>query len=94
MKAFQESDVFLPKINALDVLHYSVIPWISFTSFKHARHLKFKDSVPKIVFGKYFQDGSKKLMPVSVAVSHCMMDGYHVGLFFDQFQQEIDELES
>lgn len=70
-----------------DMIHYSVIPWVSFTAFKHARKGDITDSIPKIVFGKYYQEGNKWLMPVSVDVHHALMDGYHVGQFFTRFQQ-------
>jgi chloramphenicol O-acetyltransferase type A len=41
----------------MDVIHYSSIPWITFTGLSHARSFSFKDSVPEITFGNIF--GSK-----------------------------------
>lgn len=75
-----------------DEIHYSVVPWISFTSFSHATNYRTQDSVPRINFGKYFKQGGKLLMPVSVDVHHALMDGYHVGLYFEQFQKSMNEL--
>ena len=62
-----------------------MIPWISFTSFTHARKPAKEDSVPKIVFGKYTKKNDSVKMPVSVEVHHSLMDGIHVGKFFEQF---------
>lgn len=70
----------------LDIIHYSVIPWISFTSFSHPRNYSTNDSVPKIVFGKYYQDGDKILLPISIEVHHALMDGYHLGLYLESLQ--------
>jgi chloramphenicol O-acetyltransferase type A len=74
-----------------DLIHYSIIPWISFTSFSHARKFKTGDSIPKIVFGKYFELGGVIKMPVSVEVHHSLMDGIHVGKFFDRFQELLQD---
>jgi chloramphenicol O-acetyltransferase type A len=76
----------------LDLIYYSVIPWVSFTSFKHASRLDQGQTVPRIVFGKYFDGLDKKLMPVSVEANHSIMDGYHVGKFFNRFQEILDSL--
>jgi chloramphenicol O-acetyltransferase type A len=75
----------------LDLMYYSVIPWVSFTSFKHASRLDKRMSVPRIVFGKIY-GGSQKLMPVSVEANHAIMDGIHVGRFYQRFQSHLDDL--
>ncbi len=79
-----------PRVDADNLIHYSVIPWISFTSFQHARNLGTQDTIPKIVFGKHFQEGAVKKMPVSVEVNHALLDGYHVGQYFERLQQTVD----
>lgn len=84
---FKQQKTFDPKLNQIDMIHYSVIPWVAFTSFKHARQKRLDDTIPKIVFGKRFQQGDKQLMPVSVEVNHALMDGYHVGRYFELFEE-------
>lgn len=81
---------FDPGIERDDLIYYSTIPWISFTSFSHAADNKSGTSIPKIVFGKYFQKANKTLMPVSVEVHHALMDGIHVGKFFNDFQVKLN----
>lgn len=76
----------------IDLIYYSVIPWISFTSFKHAGRLDNRQTVPRIVFGKIFDEGNDKKMPLSVEVHHAMMDGFHVGKYFNLFQEKIDKV--
>ena len=46
------------EVGRLDLIYYSVIPWVSFTSFKHASRLDPTRSVPRIVFGKMFDEAS------------------------------------
>ena len=70
-----------------DMIHYSVIPWVSFSSFSHARHRTADISVPKIVFGRHRRVGDRRLLPVSVEVHHALVDGLHVGRFYQRFEE-------
>ena len=76
-----------PRDERDDLMHCSVIPWISFTSFAHAKRFHTQNYVPKIVFGKYSGDANHASMPVSVEVHHALMDGLHVGKFFELLQE-------
>jgi chloramphenicol O-acetyltransferase type A len=67
-----------------DLIYHSVIPWVSFTSISHARHSKKQSGIPKVTFGRYRDVGGRCLMPVSVEVHHALMDGLHVGRFFER----------
>ena len=72
-----------------DVIHYTSIPWISLTSMTHAKNFNTKDSIPKIVFGKTFSENSKLLMPLCVEVHHSLVDGYHVGQYYNLFRELV-----
>lgn len=74
-----------------NLIHFSSIPWIDFTSLSHARSFAFPDSCPKISFGEMtVSDSGKRTMPMSVHVHHGLMDGFHLGQFVDYFQCEMD----
>jgi len=73
----------------LDIIHYSIIPWISFTSFSHPRNYSTNDSIPKIVFGKYYQEGDTVFMPISIEVHHALMDGFHLGRYLSKLQDML-----
>ena len=75
----------------LDVIHYSSVPWFGFTGLKHEKNFTFKDSIPKITFGKYQEIDGKKKIPVSLNAHHGLVDGYHVGLFSEKFQNNLNE---
>lgn len=87
----KQAGTFEPKDQSDNVVHYSIIPWIEFTSFQHARRTTQTDTIPKLVFGKINDDNGRKLMPVSVEVNHAMMDGYHVGKYMELFQKLLDD---
>ena len=78
---------FTPKVKFNNVIFFSVVPWISFTSVQHAKDDKGDHSIPKIVLGKVFKEGEKYLMPISVEAHHAFVDGYHAGLLFTALEK-------
>jgi len=87
IKHIQKSRGLEPAGSGENVIHFSSLPWIDFTSVSHARKFSSGDSCPKISFGKISQQESIIKMPVSVHVHHALMDGYHVGQFINSFQK-------
>lgn len=83
--------LFTRSFEADNLIHFSAIPWIDFTSLSHARSFTFPDSCPKISIGKMtIAEDGKRTMAVSVHVHHGLMDGFHVGEFFTKFQEFMD----
>lgn len=78
------------KGNNANVIHISAMPFLKFTSLSHARSFSFKDSCPKFSFGKMTEVNGIKSMPISIHVNHALADGYHVGLFVDEFQTRMN----
>ena len=74
-----------------DVIHYSSVPWFKITGLTHARNYKFKDSVPKITFGKFEEIQNKKIMNIALNGHHGLVDGFHVGQFLKIFQELLNE---
>jgi chloramphenicol O-acetyltransferase type A len=74
-------------------VHYSVIPWVHFRGLSHPRNHGIGDSIPKIVFGKYTSSQGLKNMPISVEAHHSLMDGFHMGQYFEGFQSCADHPE-
>lgn len=87
----QATTKLMPEILNSSVIHYSSVPWFTFTSVSHARHFDFPDSCPKITFGKFFEQGDKLLMPVAIHGHHALIDGLHAGQFLDIFQRLLSE---
>jgi chloramphenicol O-acetyltransferase type A len=89
----KQADFFSTDFNnnegQLNTLHISVLPWLSFTSFKHATHLPNELGIPKLVFGEY--DKNSGMMPLSIEVHHALMDGVHVAKFVKLLQSYFNE---
>jgi len=74
-----------------DYLFLSSFPWASFTNVMHPMHYHPVDSVPRIVWGKFFHQGDRLLMPLSVQAHHAVVDGIHIGKYFQHIQGLLDE---
>jgi chloramphenicol O-acetyltransferase type A len=74
-----------------DVIYNTTLPWISFTSFAHARTPGRGDSIPRFVFGKFTKENGRVMMPFSVEVHHALMDGLHVGRFLARLEEALAE---
>lgn len=77
-----------------DIIHFSVVPWLSFTHIGHPRHRNASYSIPKIVIGKCRLEGSRWLLPVALSAHHGLVDGLHAARFFDTLQQRCDSAET
>lgn len=87
----QTTGLFTREFKDTNVIHFSALPWINFTSFSHARSFSFPDSCPKISFGKMIDENNKKTISMSVHVHHGLMDGLHVGKFVELFQKTMNQ---
>lgn len=85
----KEEPRMIPTANYDALVFHSVLPWISFTGVMHAHDQPY-DGVPRVVFGKWFTESDRTLMPIGVEVDHAMMDGLHVGRYLDRLQQLFD----
>lgn len=76
-----------------DVLYMSPIPWVTFTSFMHPMQLHPADSVPRFAWGKYFKESDTLKMPLGVQGHHAVMDGIHMGRFYEKVQDYLNKPE-
>ncbi len=72
---------------SINLIHFSALPWVNFTSYSHARSFTFPDSCPKISFGKLMEENGRKTMAMAVHVHHGLVDGYDIGLFIGCFEE-------
>ncbi len=76
-----------------DLLYMTAIPWVSFTSIMHPIDLNPADSVPRFAWGRFFEDGERLMMPLNVQAHHALIDGLHVGRFYEEVQGYLHEPE-
>jgi len=69
-----------------NIIHFSALPWIDFTGISQASLSTAGDSCPKFSIGKLVEAQGRRHMAFNVQVHHALVDGYHVGLFFEKLQ--------
>lgn len=79
--------------NRDDFLFITSIPWVSFTSMSHPIHMSPVDTIPRIAWGKYFKENEKIKMPLSIQAHHALVDGVHIGMYFEKIQQILNNPE-
>lgn len=72
-----------------DLIFVSCVPWVAFTQVIQPAPIP-ADCNPRIVFGKYIQEGGRVKMPVGIQCNHALVDGRHIGEFYQAFE-EINE---
>lgn len=78
-----------PPINGDNCIYCSAMPWFNFTSQSEPISGKL-ESIPKLSFSKVKTDNGNMIMNVAISVNHALVDGYHVGLFVELFQQNLN----
>ncbi len=87
MEEMRTDPIFEDEPGRDDYLFMSPLPWISFTSVQHAMRYHPHDSVPRISWGKFFVSDGRTMMPLSLQVHHALVDGIHVGRFFERVEE-------
>ncbi len=70
-----------------DLLFMTAIPWVSFTGMIHPVPLDPPNSVPRIAWGKFRDVGGRLAMPLNVQAHHALVDGVHLGRYFQCTEQ-------
>lgn len=76
-----------PPPNAYTV---SCLPWVSFSHFSVTSFENKPYYFPSVEAGKYFTEGGRLLMPLSITCHHATTDGYHVKRFLEDFCNDAD----
>lgn len=74
-----------------DLIFVSCVPWVAFTQVIQPTPIP-ADCNPRIVFGKFIREGDRTLMPLAIQANHALVDGYHVGRFYEEFQTIADSV--
>jgi chloramphenicol O-acetyltransferase type A len=77
-----------------DLIFLTTFPWASFTQITHPVSINPPDSFPRVTWGKYFEQGDQRLMPLSLFANHAVVDGLHVGKFYELVQNGMSDPEN
>lgn len=68
------------------LLFFSCVPWVAFTQVIQPAPIP-ADCNPRIVYGKFIKEGDRILMPVGIQANHALVDGRHIGKFYQAFEE-------
>lgn len=74
-----------------DLLFISTLPWLSYTALVQPVPVP-ADSNPRITWGRFYAEGEKTLLPVSVLCNHALVDGVHIAAFYRRLEAEMAAL--
>ena len=73
------------------LIFVSCVPWVSFTSVIQPTPIP-ADTNPRIIFGKYFTQDGRTMMPLAIQCNHALVDGLHIAQFYAKFQEFSDAI--
>ena len=78
-----------PGEDETSLIFVSSTPWVTFTQVIQPTPIP-ADSNVRIVFGKFFDQNGRKMLPVNIQCNHALVDGLHVGQFYQKLQELAD----
>lgn len=75
-------------IESDDWIFLSCLPWINFTALTNPNGGP-DDCIPRITWGKCEMQPERASIPVSIQVHHALVDGVHVGRFYEVLNDKL-----
>lgn len=69
-------------------IYLTCLPWVHFTAMTHPVDGP-DDCIPRIAWGRIEEDAGHWYMPVAIQVHHALVDGRHVGQFFEALSERM-----
>ena len=76
--------------SGIDVIYYTVLRKVRFTMMEHAFGLGDGGAIPFLTFGETFEENGRLVLPHSMRVHHSLVDGQHVGLYYERLEEILD----
>ena len=76
--------------SGIDVIYCTVLRKVRFTMLEHAHSLGDGAAIPFLAFGESFEENGKRLLPTALRIHHALVDGQHVGRFYERMEEILD----
>lgn len=77
--------------DAASLFFVSTLPWVRYTAIRQPVPTP-ADSNPRLTWGRFWEQGGRASMPVTVLCNHALVDGAHIGAFFQALERETGAL--
>ncbi len=74
------------------LIYFSCTPWFDFTALTNEHSFDKDDTIPRIAWGKYYEEQGRLWVHMSIEVNHRTIDGLHIGQLKDAIDREIARL--
>ena len=89
-KKSEEQKSFIDMCSETDgLIYFSCTPWFDFTALTNERDFARDDTIPRLAWGRYFEDGGRLRLHLSIDVNHRTIDGFHIGQLVAAIESEI-----
>ena len=73
-------------------VYFTCLPWFPITALTNERDLDPADSIPRVSWGRWEEREGKTLLNLSLELNHRLVDGVHVGRFYEALNRFIQSL--
>lgn len=73
-----------------DWIYLSCLPWVAFTAMTNPTNGP-DDCTPRIAWGKFERQDGRWRLPVGVEAHHALVDGLHVGKFYQELARRLSD---
>ena len=75
-----------------DLIFISCLPWLGYTALNGEMPEDPLQSVPRMTWGRYSNEGGRLIMPFTLEVNHAFADGLHAGEFYRHLEARLAAL--
>ena len=74
------------------LVYFTCLPWFPLTALKNEKDVSPSDSVPRAAWGRWEEEGSRTRLLLSLELNHRLLDGVHVGRFYEALNRWMEGL--
>lgn len=75
-----------------NLIYFSCLPWFPITALTNERDADPSDAIPRVAWGRWEEREDRTLLNLSLELNHRLLDGVHVGKFFEALNRRISSL--
>jgi len=91
IEAARRQDALEENTSGDEWIYLSCLPWVHFSAMTNPTGGP-EDCVPRVTWGRFEQREGRWEIPVAVQVHHALVDGVHLGRFYEGVEQRLAEL--
>lgn len=76
-----------------EIVCFSCLPWFPVTGLTNETDSDPSDSMPQVGWGRYEEQEGKNMLSITLEVNHRLVDGIHLGQFYQALTARIAGLE-